>query len=240
MLYDESVIPPTQLGLFNDPLSVPQIFEPPDGFMEDDGFKGPYKKDDPDGKGRSFQGSWKNDFPWLYYDKTKDRSFCRWCNWGLQKEKMLPEFLRLRDTKSTYEKQRLIGLGWNDYRKGREELRKHENSEIHNHALEVYVIASTSDSMARLINSQAQMQRLKRRAALDTIFAGLKWLGQRGLAIRGHEQDEGKFKSLMEFVSQYHPNRREHVKCEIRAKHMGWEIQNEILKMLSDGATRKL
>ena len=150
---------------------------------------------------------------------------------------MLPEFLRLRET---YEKQRLIGLGWNDYRKGREDLRKHENSEIHNHALEVYVIASTSDSMAKLINSQAQMQRLKRRAALDTIFAGLKWLGQRGLAIRGHKHDEGNFKSLMEFVSQYHPNLREHVECEFRAKHMGWEIQNEILKMLSDGATRKL
>ena len=89
VLDDECVIPPTQLGLFNDPpnLSVPQIFDSPDGFMEDDGFKGPYKKDGPEGKGCSFQGSWKHDFPWLYYDKTKDRSFCRWCNWGLQKKK---------------------------------------------------------------------------------------------------------------------------------------------------------
>ena len=78
---------------------------------------------------------------------------------------------------------------------------------------------------------------MKRRAALDTIFAGLKWLGQRGLAIRGHEHDDGNFKSLMEFVSQYHPNLREQMQSEIRAKHMGWEIENEILKMLSDGVT---
>ena len=99
---DGAVTPPTQISLVHDPsnLSVPQILDSPDGYMEDDGFKGPYKKDGPDGKGRSFQGSWKNDFQWLYYDKTKDRSFCRWCNWGLNKEKMLPEFLRLRHTKS--------------------------------------------------------------------------------------------------------------------------------------------
>ena len=30
------------------------------------------------------------------------------------------------------------------------------------------------------------------------------------------------------------------MESEIRAKHMGWEIQNEILKMLSDGAMREL
>ena len=208
------------MGLVHDPpnLSVPQNFDSPDGFMEDDGFNGPYKKDFPDGNGRSFQGSWKKEFPWLYYDKTKDRSFCRWCNWGLQKEKLLPEFLRLR---YTYEKQRLIGVGWKDYRKGREDLRKHENSEIHKHALEFYIIAATSDSMSKLIDFKAQQQRLKKRAALDTIFPGPKWLGQRGLAIRGHEHDEGNFKYLMEFLTNYHPNLKEHVESEIRTKHMG-------------------
>ena len=236
---DEAVTLPTQMGPVHDPpnLSLPQNFDSPDGFMEDDGFNGPYKKDGPDSKGRSFQGSWRKEFPWLYYDKTKDRSFCRWCKWGLQKEKLLPEFLRLR---YTYEKQRLIGVGWKDYRKGREDLRKHENSEIHKHALEVYIIAATSDSMSKLIDFKGQQQHLKKRAALDTIFARLKWFGQRGLAIRRHEHDEGNFKSLMEFVSNYYPNLKEHVESEIRTKHMGWEIQNEILKMLSDGATRTL
>ena len=58
---DEAVTLPTQMGLVHDPpnLSVPQNFDSPDGFMEDDGFNGPYKKDGPDGKGRSFQGSWR-------------------------------------------------------------------------------------------------------------------------------------------------------------------------------------
>ena len=47
-------------------------------------------------------------------------------------------------------------MGWKDYRKGREDLRKHENSEIHKHALEVYIIAATSDSMSKLIDFKAQ------------------------------------------------------------------------------------
>ena len=78
-----------------------------------------------------------------------------------------------------------------------------------------------SDSMSKLIDFKSQQQRLKRRTALDTIFAVLKRLGQRGLAIRGHEHDEGNFKSLMEFVNNYHPNLIKHVESEIRTNHMG-------------------
>ena len=56
---DESVTLPTQMELVHDDpnVSVTHTFDSPDGFMQDDGFKGPYKKDGPEVKGRSLKGS---------------------------------------------------------------------------------------------------------------------------------------------------------------------------------------
>ena len=60
------------------------------------------------------------------------------------------------------QKERLLGAGWNDYRKGVNDLRAHNKNKLRLHAAELFSLTVSAYSTAKLVSSNIQIEHLKK------------------------------------------------------------------------------
>ena len=84
--------------------------------------------------------------------------------------------------------------GFNNWKKGPEKFRTHENSSTHREASMKHNASQKQQQVSQQLSSQLKAEKESRRMCLVKQLQSLAYLLRQGLAVRGHKSDEGKLK----------------------------------------------
>ena len=90
-----------------------------------------------------------------------------------------------------------------------------------------------------LETAKAEEQCLNR-SALESIISALLFLVQQGLAIRGHESDEGNYVNLLKLNSNYNEPLNQWLRGNNATKYISLLAQNELLSISSRHLLQKI
>ena len=133
-----------------------------------------------------------------------------------------------------YIRENFISIGFNRWKEAEESLQQHEDSQQHRLAV------SKLDCMSRpccSISSQAVKLQESAKVALRAIVTSLQYLGTQGLAIQGHNSEDGNFQRLLSLRSQDIPDLKNWLKRN--RTFTSSDIQNEILRYMGLDIQRK-
>ncbi|XP_071057042.1 uncharacterized protein [Onthophagus taurus] len=173
---------------------------------------------------------------WLVYSKSTDKAFCFCCK------------LYGNDTGS-----QLANDGYSDWAHLGRALDNHEKSAIRGQNVgkwtdcEIRLAeASTIDKQhMKLINKEKEHWR----EVLKRIVSGIKYLAQHNITFRGsnsklYEPNNCNFLGLIEMMATFDPVMQEHLRrirsSEIHDHYLGANIQNELIKLLSEKVKEKI
>ncbi|KAK0144467.1 Zinc finger MYM-type protein 1 [Merluccius polli] len=162
-----------------------------------------------------FQESWFKDYPWLHYSPAIKGVLCFYC---------VNAFKHNISTMARNAEQ-TISLGFRNWKKGREPFDKHTSSKAHIVAVNTHIHTNQSEC------NFAASQKVHKRQPV-------RYLARQGLALRGHENDEGNFKQHLEQKAESDPNLaswllRNHA-------YTSPECQNELLQLMSNTIIRQI
>ena len=141
-------------------------------------------------QGRVVQTSWFSKHPWLTLCTTRWKLFCFTCSAAARKKQLV--FSKNVDSA-------FISSGFCNWRKASEVFIKHELSSAHSEA--VLKMTNTQDVGSQLDHAHKQEQRARREALIKQL-SSLLFLLRQGLAIRGHDSDDGNLFQLLKLRSQ--------------------------------------
>lgn len=136
----------------------------------------------------SFQSSWYQTYPWLHYEPDIEGVLCFFClSAGLQDiaKRMEPAFAI---------------TGFHNWKHATQAFRKHETSQPHKVAVMRH--AHEKKPVIAQVSAQCAKEQVKARQCLMTILRCVRYLGRQGLAIRGHDSDEGNLKQLLGMLAE--------------------------------------
>ena len=139
---------------------------------------------------RSFQSEWPKQFTWLHYCKFTDSAFCCHC-------------MKASDQlKSSKREEAFITRGYKNWKHATTAFRKHEESDCHKEALELYLLPQQCDDIAETMQQSLRKEKQLNRKMLIIIIRSIKYLARQGLALRGHLSDEGNCIQLLELQGE--------------------------------------
>lgn len=172
---------------------------------------------------RSFQPTWFHKFKWIHYDETLDKAYCHLCQTASRRGLAT----------SSKNSQTFIATGytnWNDANRG---FMKHEQSDCHLESVQRLNLDKSNKDISIAITAQVSDLREKNRSCLLTIISNLKFLGRQGLPLRGRADDsDSNFNQLNVLRCEDNQNFREWL-LRKSEKYTSPEIQNELLKIMS-------
>ena len=177
------------------------------------------------GRNYYFQESWLNTFPWARLENEK--LFCSSCQEAIRL-KLFPPSTKLNGTFTEH--------GFQNWKKGVEYLKQHQRSDPHVLAT-VKLEGMKGTPINRVMSDAISKQQQVARDGLKAIVTSLIYLGQNGLAIRGHENDEGNFQSLLRLRAQDNEPLRSWLKEGLT--FTSWKCQDEILKIVAHNILRQ-
>lgn len=124
--------------------------------------------------------------------------------------------------------------GFNNWKKALEKFSKHEASNCHSEAV-LKIQCSLNSNIGDAIVSACRQQQLPRQRMLLKQLESLRHLAQRGLAIRGHEEQEGNLLQLLKLQGRNDP---EMVSWLNGRKYLSPDILNEMIKLMADNVLR--
>lgn len=167
---------------------------------------------------------------WLVYSKSSDMAFCFCCK--LYGNSTAPQ---------------LAGEGYNDWTHLGRALGNHETSPIHGQNVKKWVDCEIRLAEALTIDEKhrnlIQKEKEHWREVLKRIVSGIKYLAEHNIAFRGsncklYEPNNGNFLGLIEMMATFDPVMQEHLRrirsSEIHDHYLGANIQNELIKLLSE------
>ena len=138
-----------------------------------------------------FQSNWFKRFLWLHYACELKGVLCFHCA-NAHNSDLLKLASKTEDV--------FISIGFRNWKKAIEKFEKHEKS--HTHALALHQLQQKKTKpITAQISDKKLMEQADNRKSLLAIFSSLRYLARQGLALRGHEQDEGNFQHLLEMRS---------------------------------------
>ena len=149
-----------------------------------------------------FNEKWYEEFPWLEYSVSKDTAHCFCCrHFGGE--------LSRSDTK-------FISVGFDNWRKGKDKLKKHSRSAIHKDTTiswqQFKRIAKEGATVAVKVSDKSRSERqiADNRYYIGCIIEVLLLCAQQGIALRGHDETEesmnpGNFKRIFQFLVSRDP-----------------------------------
>jgi hypothetical protein len=176
-----------------------------------------------------FQNHWFADFKWLHFDTHKKRVLCFYCMSACNKGLILN--LSKVETAFTID-------GFSNWKKGNEKFMAHEKSDLHRES-----VLKLSASKQAPIDAQLSRAREKEQKnayiALRAIVTSVMFLARQGLALRGHENDEGNFQQLLNLRAKDIPELQ---KWLIGAKkhYTTADVQNELLQIMAHAILRDI
>lgn len=173
---------------------------------------------------------------WLIYSNVRDAVYCFCCKLFCANKFSLSSNEGCRDWKNMS----LI-------------IKRHETSTSHINSyqdwkeLELRIKGGTTvdDINQKMIQSETQHWK----QVIERIITLIKTLAGQNLALRGtceklHEANKGNFLAFIEFLGNYDPVMKEHIRritsTEIHNNYLGKHIQNEIIQLLSDKIKRHI
>ncbi|XP_078495463.1 zinc finger MYM-type protein 1-like [Ciona intestinalis] len=173
---------------------------------------------------RTFQASWKIDFPWVCYDEVNDVARCEVCTWAVQHSCVTERTLNALKHRYTCWIE-----GFNDWRKGRAAIRKHGSSEIHRECVSAKL--NDSSRAADLVTDISVSKMKENRIALNALFDAICFLGRQGLALRGYTEENSNLVQSLKLLGKYNDTVKNWISRKTR--FLSAEIQNEILESLA-------
>lgn len=169
-----------------------------------------------------FQPNWFVEFPFLHYANDLNSIICYYC-----------AFLYLhnanvqRNVECTF-----IHKGFSQYKNAKEILRQHESSGAHKLAISMYKQLKEQTVDAQLSNQIKESQTNCRTAMLGVINA-IRLLVRQGLALRGHNDDDGNLRELLQYTSKLCPGLATWLaRPKNVTKFVSPSAQNEIIKLM--------
>lgn len=175
-------------------------------------------------------GNWPMKYPWLHYDESKQAVVCFTCAKAAT-AKLLDS---VNFTEPTF-----ISKGFRNWKKaagktGRFQL--YQASQCHRVATEALAHVKYGIPVTTKLSKQLSSEQAAGRKCLKILFTTVGFLARQGLALRGHEEEEGNFMQLLR------------TRCQDVPELSGWllrrkdfthhAIQDEILKLFSNAIMR--
>ena len=127
--------------------------------------------------------------------------------------------------------------GFDNWKKGKEKLKKHESTDTHCFA--VYQMSTREQRpITAQLSAAKEKQQASARRCLMKIFTTAKFLLRQGLAFRGHEQEEGNFNQLLRLKMEDDPELHSYMVNTITFSSP--QAQEEVMKMYCHAVLRKL
>mgnify|MGYP001790964670 FL=1 len=131
-------------------------------------------------KVRKFQHRWLSAHPWLAYSKNKQGAFCKWCV--------------LFAKEVDLELGQLVTSPLHEFAKGADYLAKHEKLAYHQFSkTKAESFKRTQEdktsSVAEMLNTEAEVSKLRIRNGLESIVKAIVFLARQGLPLRGHRAE---------------------------------------------------
>lgn len=172
---------------------------------------------------------------WLVYSKSRDKAYCFCCK-------------LFRNESGT----KLASEGYSDWGHINSRLNNHETSPGHAANVKKWIECETRLGKASAIDekhrSMIRKEKEHWREVLKRIINGIKYLAEHNIAFRGsncklYEPNNGNFLGLIEMMATFDPVMQEHVRrirsSEIHDHYLGANIQNELIKLLSEKVKEK-
>ena len=106
----------------------------------------------------------------------------------------------------------------------------------------VLQIALDDSDIQVILRKRTTKEQAKTRLALTAAFDCVRLSGKQGIALRGHgdEKKTGNLWNLLWLVGRHNNDVNSYLNSELKAKFMSADIQNEMLKILSQTILPKL
>ncbi|CAH9089888.1 unnamed protein product [Cuscuta epithymum] len=159
-----------------------------------------FPQSDFNGRNRSFQKQWFDEFNWLEYSVAKDAAFNHLC------------YLFGRHHKNGDDA--FTEVGFNNWRKAKEKFRDHEGTpeSMHHYAkIKWSGFQNQKQNVDYVLSQQTKKDELEYRLRLTTIVDVVRFLLEGGLAFRGHNESatsthSGNFLELLKWECRRHPH----------------------------------
>lgn len=172
---------------------------------------------------------------WLIYSESKRSVFCAPCL-----------LFGDHDQSSFSSKD-----GFNDWKNTTMRVEKHENSREHKEC--ILKLKARSNVLTRIdheLTVQLDEEISYWRKVLERVVVGIKFLVSRGHSLRGHEEKigstrNGNFLMLMEFLSEFDPFMREHIKKHAdkgggHVNYLSKTIYEEFIELMAEEVRAKI
>lgn len=190
------------------------------------------KTDNLDAKrGRSFKAEWHTTFPWLTYNSAEGKAYCMTCK-NAYDQHLLDHFSTM--------KLAFIINGFSDWQHAISRFKGHEKSDCHRCSAEKLATMQAGVNVVSSMSKEKQTQMEEARNALSSIVSSIVYLAQQGLAIRGKTDEHANFNQLLILRARDSPLLHSWLSREKSYKWISHDIQNEILKLISDKVLRSV
>lgn len=192
---------------------------------------------------RSFIKEWFKTYSWLEYSIEKDSCFCFFCR----------IFPHENSGKSGHSDAAFTQKGFDNWKRGIEAFRKHQNSRFHLNARESYNVYLRQKGVDECLDKQQSMAlkkkedlRQKNRAIISRLIDVVKVLSKGGKPFRGHSeredsQEKGLFLELVNLLAKYDPLLKNHIETGPKnALYLSNKIQNDLISAQHNVIFRKL
>ena len=176
----------------------------------------------------NFQANWFKQFPWLHYEKNMEAVLCHTC--AIASSKGLIDLAKKYDDA-------FISKGFKNWKKAIEKCNAHNRSATHKLANENVVFHQSQHDVNAQLIIQLKNDQHESRNVLLKLITSLRYLTRNGLAIRGKQNDDGNYISLLELRSDDDIMLKNWLK-KTRNSFTSSKIQNEILQIMSNTVTK--
>lgn len=194
--------------------------------------KYPFSPSGPNGKTRSFQAAWFNNFWWLEYSEKNDAAFCFPCY--LFNKKPIGRVGSDRFTVAGFNK-------WKKVNSGKDcAFVVHEGTTTSAHNFSVRCYEDLKNQLCHIenvIEKQTTQQIMDNRLRLKASIESIKWLTFQACALRGHDErpnsrNQGNFLELIKFIASFNKDVNDVVleNAPQNAKYTSPDIQKDILR----------
>ena len=143
-------------------------------------------------KKRHVKPKWFESFDWLTLCESQNKLFCYIC----RKEERRGTLTFSKNAEKAFTQ-----YGFNNWKKGPEKFRTHENSLTHREASMKHNASQKQQPVSQQLSSQLKAEQESRKMCLVKQLQSLAYLLRHGLAVRGHKSDEGNLQQLLKLRS---------------------------------------
>lgn len=182
-----------------------------------------------------FQPCWKDTYKWIFTPVDTAGVLCNTCVTAARLNLMPSGIIDGRADDS------FITGGFTAWNKALERFSKHEKSDYHTCASGQLLQHNHADATVNVqLSEQCERHQQLSREALLVIISTIRFLARQGIAIRGHEHNDGNFMQLLYLRCNDNASLKSWLSESKCKQFTSWLIQNEILELLAHEVLRDL